>query len=125
MGIASEDSQSQIDYIVGKTVNLRIFSDADGRFNLSAVDSGGELLVISQFTLYADTKRGRRPGFTAAAHPNRAGSLFEEVLTAFRATGLNVESGRFQAHMEVEILNDGPVTILLDSDDLSRPRRPT
>ena len=123
VGIAREDSQTQTDYIVGKTVNLRIFPDSDGRFDRSALDFGAELLAISQFTLYADTRRGRRPGFTQAAPPNEAAAIFENVLATFRETGLKVETGRFQAHMLVEIHNDGPVTIMLDSDDIDRPRR--
>lgn len=123
IGIAREDSQAQIGYIVNKTVNLRIFPDSDGRFDRSALDVGAELLAISQFTLYADTRRGRRPGFSQAAPPNEAAAIFESVLTAFRETGLTVQTGRFQAHMTVEIVNDGPVTIMLDSDDLDRPRR--
>ena len=123
IGIAREDSQAQIGYIVNKTVNLRIFPDSDGKFDRSALDVGAELLAISQFTLYADTRRGRRPGFSQAAPPNEAAAIFESVLTAFRETGLTVQTGRFQAHMTVEIVNDGPVTIMLDSDDLDRPRR--
>ena len=123
IGVAREDSQAQIDYIVNKTVNLRIFPDSEGRFDRSALDVGAELLAISQFTLYADTRRGRRPGFSQAAPPSDAAAIFESVLTAFRETGLTVQTGRFQAHMTVEIVNDGPVTIMLDSDDLDRPRR--
>ena len=123
IGVAREDAQAQIDYIVGKTVNLRIFPDSDGRFDRSALDVGAELLAISQFTLYADTRRGRRPGFSQAAPPNEAAAIFASVLTAFRETGLTVQTGRFQAHMTVEIVNDGPVTIMLDSDDLAKPRR--
>ncbi len=123
VGIRRDDAQPQIAYVVDKTVNLRIFPDADGRFDLSAMDVGAELLVISQFTLCADTRRGRRPSFSSAAPPDVAASVFDCVLAAFRATGLTVRTGRFQAHMKVEILNDGPVTIALDSDDLSRPRR--
>ena len=123
IGVAREDSQAQIDYIVNKTVNLRIFPDSEGRFDRSALDVGAELLAISQFTLYADTRRGRRPGFSQAAPPEDAAAIFESVLTAFRETGLTVQTGRFQAHMTVEIVNDGPVTIMLDSDDLDRPRR--
>ena len=123
IGVAREDSQAQIDYIVNKTANLRIFPDSEGKFDRSALDVGAELLAISQFTLYADTRRGRRPGFSQAAPPNEAAAIFESVLTAFRETGLTVQTGRFQAHMTVEIVNDGPVTIMLDSDDLDRPRR--
>jgi len=123
VGIAAGDKQSEIDYIVSKTVNLRIFADADGRFNLSALDVDAQLLVVSQFTLYGDTRRGRRPSFSRAAAPGEAGSLFESTLSAFGETGLTVETGQFQAYMDVNIHNDGPVTIMIDSDDLSRPRR--
>ncbi len=117
VGIARSDQDRHIAYIVSKTVNLRIFEDAEGRFNLSALDVGAELLVISQFTLYADTRRGRRPGFTEAASPDSASKIFETTLSEFRESGLPVETGCFQAHMLVDILNDGPVTIMLDSAD--------
>ncbi|MYA61541.1 MAG: D-tyrosyl-tRNA(Tyr) deacylase [Dehalococcoidia bacterium] len=117
VGIARSDGDAHIEYIVSKTVNLRIFEDDEGRFNLSALDVGADLLVISQFTLYADTRRGRRPGFTEAAPPDAASALFETTLTRFRESGLRVETGRFQTHMHVEIHNDGPVTIMLDSAD--------
>ena len=123
VGIARDDDQADIDYLVSKTANLRVFADADGRFNLSALDVGAELLVISQFTLYADTRRGRRPSFANAAPPNDAAAIFAAALAAFRATGLTVATGRFQAHMDVTIHNDGPVTIMLDSADRNRPRR--
>ncbi len=123
VGIARGDDRADIDYLVSKTVNLRVFSDDDGRFNLSALDVGAELLVISQFTLYADTRRGRRPSFTDAAPPDDAAATFDATLAAFRDTGLTVATGRFQAHMNVSIHNDGPVTIMLDSDDRNRPRR--
>ena len=117
VGIAGADSERHIEYIVSKTVNLRIFEDSEGRFNLSALDTDAHLLVISQFTLYADTRRGRRPGFTEAAPPNVAAKTFEAALSKFRESGLRVETGRFQAHMHVEIHNDGPVTIMLDTAD--------
>lgn len=123
VGIARTDERADIDYIASKTANLRVFSDDDGRFNLSALDVGAELLVISQFTLYADTRRGRRPSFTDAAPPDDAAATFDATLAAFRDTGLTVATGRFQAHMNVNIHNDGPVTIMLDSDDRNRPRR--
>ena len=123
VGISQTDDQPQIDYIVSKTVNLRVFADRDGRFNLSALDVVADLLVISQFTLYADTRRGRRPSFTKAAGPQEASRIFESALQAFRGTGLNIQTGRFQAHMDVAIHNDGPVTVMLDSDDQVRPRR--
>ena len=123
VGIGRSDGRPEIDYIVSKTVNLRVFADDSGRFDLSALDAGADLLVVSQFTLYGDTRRGRRPSFTDAAPPDAARQLFDDVLSAFRQTGLRVETGRFQEYMNVAIHNDGPVTIMLDSDDLKRPRR--
>ncbi len=115
VGVAAGDTEKDTQYAVQKTVNLRVFSDEQGRFNLSALDVNGELLVVSQFTLLADTSKGRRPGFTGAAPPARAGEIFEQFVEQARATGLRVETGRFQQYMQVEIHNDGPVTILLDS----------
>lgn len=123
VGISRDDDEADADYIVSKAVNLRIFADLEGRFNLSAVETGAELLVISQFTLYADTRKGRRPSFTDAAQPDEAQSLFELTLAKFKGSGLQVETGRFQAHMAVTIENDGPVTVMLDSEDRHRPRR--
>jgi D-tyrosyl-tRNA(Tyr) deacylase len=123
LGIAREDTVEDARYLVEKTVNLRVFSDAEGKFNLSALDTRGELLVVSQFTLYADTRKGRRPSFLDAAPPEQAQPLFEQTLALFRQSGLKVETGRFQADMDVSIENDGPVTIMLDSSDLERPRR--
>ncbi|MCK5433851.1 MAG: D-tyrosyl-tRNA(Tyr) deacylase [Dehalococcoidales bacterium] len=115
IGVADGDAGKDIDYLVQKTVNLRIFSDDDDRFNLSALDIGGELLLVSQFTLLADTRKGRRPSFTAAAPPDKAEEIFDEFIEIARSTGLKVACGRFQQYMQVEIHNDGPVTILLDS----------
>ena len=115
VGIASGDAEKDVNYLVQKIVNLRIFSDAGGRFNLSALDIKGELLVVSQFTLLADTRKGRRPSFVEAAPPAQAEELFQRFVEQARATGLKVETGRFQQYMQVEIHNDGPVTILLDS----------
>jgi D-tyrosyl-tRNA(Tyr) deacylase len=115
VGIASGDTAEDARYLAQRTVNLRIFSDEAGRFNLSALDIGGELLVVSQFTLLADTRKGRRPSFTEAAPPEQAEPLFAQFVEQARATGLKVETGRFQQYMQVEIHNDGPVTILLDS----------
>ena len=123
IGICRDDDTDDADYIVGKTVNLRIFSDEQGRFDRSALDIGADLLVISQFTLYADTRRGRRPSFSDAAHPEYAADLFQRTLERFEQTGLKVQTGLFQAHMAVSIHNDGPVTIMLDSADRHRPRR--
>ena len=123
VGISRDDTEEDVPYIVIKTVNLRIFADEQGRFNLSALETGAELLVISQFTLYGDTRKGRRPSFTQAAPPEQAETLFESTVGMFRESGLTVEVGRFQAHMVVSIRNDGPVTIMLDSADRERPRR--
>jgi D-tyrosyl-tRNA(Tyr) deacylase len=115
VGVASEDTAEDAGYLAQRTVNLRIFSDDDGRFNLSALDVSGELLVVSQFTLLADTRKGRRPSFVEAAPPAQAEQLFMRFVEEVRASGLKVETGRFQQYMQVEIHNDGPVTILLDS----------
>jgi D-tyrosyl-tRNA(Tyr) deacylase len=123
LGISRDDSEEDVRYLVSKTVNLRIFADEQDRFNRSALETGAELLVISQFTLYADTRKGRRPSFTQAAPPEQAETLFESTVGLFRESGLRVEVGRFQAHMVVSIRNDGPVTIMLDSADRERPRR--
>ncbi|MBA7496072.1 D-aminoacyl-tRNA deacylase [subsurface metagenome] len=115
VGVASGDTEKDAQYLAQKTVSLRIFPDEAGRFNLSALDIKGELLVVSQFTLLADTRKGRRPSFVEAAPPAQAEGLFEQFVKQARATGLKVETGRFQQYMQVEIHNDGPVTILLDS----------
>ena len=117
LGISGGDTERDARYLAEKTVGLRIFSDSDGRFNLSVLDTWGELLVVSQFTLLADTRKGRRPSFTEAAPAEEAEALFERFLSYLRSSGLRVESGRFQQHMLVEIHNDGPVTILLDSKE--------
>ena len=115
IGVANDDTTDDIDYLVRKIVELRIFDDADGKFNLSARDVKGELLLVSQFTLLANTRRGRRPGFIDAAPPEIAEALFNQFVEQVRTTGLKVETGRFQTHMHVEINNDGPVTIFIDS----------
>jgi len=117
VGVATGDTEKDAQYLAQKTVNLRIFSDEEGRFNLSALDIKGELLVVSQFTLLADTRKGRRPSFIEAAPPAQAEEIFERFVEQARATGLRVETGRFQQYMQVEIHNDGPVTIMLDSRD--------
>ena len=117
VGVANGDTERDAQYLAQKTVSLRIFADEAGRFNLSALDIKGELLVVSQFTLLADTKKGRRPSFIEAASPAQAEELFERFVEQARATGLKVETGRFQQYMQVEINNDGPVTILLDSKE--------
>ena len=117
VGIEIADTEKDITYLVNKIINLRIFTDANGKFNLSCRDVDGSLLLISQFTLMADTRRGRRPSFTQAAAPDAAEDMFNLFVQHARATGINVETGLFQRHMMVEIHNDGPVTILIDSRD--------
>ena len=117
VGVANGDTEKDAQYLAQKTVSLRIFSDEEGKFNLSALDIKGELLVVSQFTLLADTRKGRRPSFIEAAPPAQAEELFEQFVEQARSTGLKVETGRFQQYMQVEIHNDGPVTILLDSQE--------
>ena len=123
LGVAREDTEADAEYLVGKTVNLRIFPDESGHFNLSALDVGADLLVMSQFTLYAGTRKGRRPDFTAAAPPGEAEALYERTVELFRESGLRVATGQFGALMTVSIQNHGPVTIMLDSGDRLRPRR--
>jgi len=120
VGVADGDGEEDVEYLSQKVANMRIFGDEAGRFNLSALDIGGELLLVSQFTLLADTRKGRRPSFTDAAPPAPAEELFQRFVQQARATGLKVETGRFQQYMQVEIHNDGPVTILLDSKDKFR-----
>jgi D-aminoacyl-tRNA deacylase len=115
VGVASGDTLKDAQYLVQKTAGLRIFTDNEGKFNLSALDTHGELLIISQFTLLADARKGRRPSFTDAAPPAQAEELFNRFVEEARSTGLKVATGRFQTHMLVEIHNDGPVTIMLDS----------
>ena len=117
IGVANGDTEKDARYLAQKIVNLRIFADQEEKFNLSALDIGGELLLVSQFTLLADTRKGRRPSFTDAAPPAEAEELFQQFVDEVRASGLKVETGRFQQYMQVEIHNDGPVTIMLDSKD--------
>jgi D-tyrosyl-tRNA(Tyr) deacylase len=117
VGVASGDSDKDIQYLAQKIVNLRIFADEADKFNLSALDIRGELLLVSQFTLLADTRKGRRPSFTEAAPPPQAEELFQQFVDAVKASGLKVATGRFQQYMQLEIHNDGPVTIMLDSRD--------
>ncbi len=115
VGVANEDTERDAQYLAQKIVNLRIFADEEGKFNLSALDIKGELLLVSQFTLMADTRKGRRPSFVEAAPPAQAEELFNYFVEQASAAGLKVATGRFQQYMQVEIHNDGPVTILLDS----------
>lgn len=123
VGVAPADDAATASRMAQKCAELRIFADDDGRFNRSLLDTGGEVLVVSQFTLLADTRRGRRPGFTDAAPPDIAAPLVTAFADALRRLGLRVAEGRFGAKMEVELVNQGPVTIVLDSADLDRPRR--
>jgi len=123
VGVSDDDEDKDSSYLVNKIVNLRIFPDGEGHFDLSAVDTQAQLLVISQFTLYGDTRKGRRPSFTGAAAPEKARVIFEKTLELFKETGLTVETGQFQQSMLVDLQNDGPVTIILDSGDKNWPRR--
>ena len=118
VGVAEGDGPADIEYTSAKVRELRIFPDADGRMNRSVVEVGGSVLVVSQFTLLGDVRRGRRPGFDAAATPERAKSIYDELVERLRSDHLPVATGVFQAHMAVELVNDGPVTILLDSRKL-------
>jgi D-tyrosyl-tRNA(Tyr) deacylase len=115
IGIGAGDTRREADYLIEKTVNLRIFSDENGKMNLSALDLRGELLLVSQFTLYGECRKGRRPSFDAAAPPAVARELYGYVVEKVRETGLVTGTGVFQAHMQVELVNDGPVTLLLES----------
>ncbi|MFI5176953.1 MAG: D-aminoacyl-tRNA deacylase [Vicinamibacterales bacterium] len=115
LGVAADDGAADIEYTAGKVRDLRIFPDADGRMNRSVVEAGGAVLVVSQFTVLGDARKGRRPGFDAAAPPDAARALYEQLVGRLREGGLPVETGVFQAQMAVELVNDGPVTILLDS----------
>ena len=115
IGVAADDTPEDIQYLVNKIPQVRIFDDAEGKFNLSALDVRGELLLVSQFTLLAGTRKGRRPGFTDAAPPDIAENLFNQFVEQAKTSGLKVETGRFQTHMHVTIENDGPVTIFIDS----------
>jgi D-aminoacyl-tRNA deacylase len=116
LGVGREDTAESALYLADKIANLRIFPDDAGKMNRSLVESSGSALVISQFTLYGDTRGGRRPSYIQAASPEIAGGLYEEFIRYLRSFGIAVETGIFQAHMEVELVNDGPVTILLDSE---------
>jgi len=116
VGVGQHDSEAAADYLADKIAGLRIFDDDAGRMNRAAGEIGGAVLVVSQFTLFGDVRRGRRPSFDAAARPESARRLYEYFVDKLRATGLRCETGRFQEMMEVELVNDGPVTILLDSD---------
>ena len=115
LGVGGEDTEADVDYLAQKIAGLRIFEDSEGKMNRSVVDVGGSVLAVSQFTLYGDVRRGKRPSFDAAAPPQHARRLYELFVERIRAAGLRCETGRFQQLMQVELVNEGPVTILLDS----------
>ncbi|MEF3274666.1 MAG: D-tyrosyl-tRNA(Tyr) deacylase [Chloroflexus sp.] len=123
LGIAQTDTNDDVELLADKIANLRIFSDEEGKFNLSLLDVGGAALVVSQFTLYADTRKGRRPSFTAAAPPAIAAPLVDAFAAALRTRTIPVATGVFGAMMQVALVNDGPVTIVIDSAELRQPRR--
>jgi D-tyrosyl-tRNA(Tyr) deacylase len=124
VGISREDSRAEADYLVDKLLGLRIFPDDAGKMNRNIVESGGALLLVSQFTLYGDCRKGRRPSFDRAAPPKMARELYEYFVQSARQGPVPVETGEFQATMEVHLVNDGPVTILLDSDDRQKKTAP-
>jgi D-tyrosyl-tRNA(Tyr) deacylase len=115
VGVANGDMERDVQFLADKITNLRIFSDTEGKFNLSSIDVKGEILAISQFTLLGDARKGRRPSFIAAAPPEVAEQMFNLLVSHLQSTGLTVNTGKFRSHMVVEIINDGPVTIMLDS----------
>ena len=115
LGIAPDDTETDVEYLVQKTIDLRIFNDNEGKMNLSLKDTGGEALIVSQFTLYGDARRGRRPSYTDAARPEIAIPLYERFVRETEARGVQVQTGEFGADMKVEIHNDGPVTLMLES----------
>jgi D-tyrosyl-tRNA(Tyr) deacylase len=118
LGVARDDTGSDADYLAEKINNLRVFDDAEGKMNLSLLETGGAMLVVSQFTLYGDVRRGRRPSYSDAAEPEKANELYQYFIDRVRSLGVRVETGVFQAMMKVSLTNDGPVTILLDSRKL-------
>lgn len=115
VGVTHDDSESDAVFLADKIANLRIFEDAEGKMNLSLLDVGGEILSVSQFTLYGDCRKGRRPNFMEAARPEQANQLYESFNSLLRDKGITVETGRFGAMMDVELINDGPVTLIVDS----------
>jgi D-tyrosyl-tRNA(Tyr) deacylase len=123
LGVNADDSEAEAALLADKTAQMRIFADEEGRFQYSLLDSGGAALVVSQFTLYADLRRGRRPSFTQAAPPELAAPLVDAYIAALRDMGIHVETGQFGAMMQVSLTNDGPVTIMLDSETFQQPRR--
>lgn len=123
VGVAEGDDAETVDKVAAKVAGLRIFADAEGRFNESVAEIGGGVLVVSQFTLISDVRKGRRPSFTGAARPEQAEPLVERFAAQLAAAGVPTASGRFGAMMEVELVNDGPFTVVIDSSELERPRR--
>ena len=120
VGIRRDDDDSDVEYMVGKIRELRLFEDTDGKMNRSLVEVGGEVLLVSQFTLYGDCRKGRRPSFDRAAAPDDARDVYARLVTALSATGVTVRTGEFQAMMRVALVNDGPVTLLVDSDHVRK-----
>lgn len=118
LGVTHTDGEAEADVLAHKIAGLRVFEDAEGKMNLALADVGGQALVVSQFTLYGDARRGRRPSFSAAARPDQAAPLVEYFVTRLQAEGVPTQSGRFGAHMDVCLCNDGPVTLILDTADL-------
>ncbi len=118
LGITTGDTHDDVHYLANKIIGLRIFEDDDGKMNLSLEDVGGSVLAVSQFTLYGDCRKGRRPSFIEAARPEQARPLYESFVAELRAQGIQTETGKFQEHMDVELVNDGPVTLLLESQKL-------
>ena len=116
IGVSSEDQEADLKYMADKVPNLRVFDDENGVMNRSILDAGGEILAVSQFTLYGDARGGRRPSYFRAAKPEAANTLYERLVEAWRQKGIHVETGRFRTEMQVALVNDGPVTILLDSE---------
>ena len=122
-GVSRGDEEADVTYLADKVANLRVLADDAGRMNRSVLDTGGEVLLVSQFTLIADTRKGRRPSFRGAEAPDRAAALIDDLGQALSARGVSVRTGKFQAEMEVELVNSGPVTIMIDSHDRRTPRR--
>ena len=123
LGVSQNDNEGDAKYLADKILSLRIFPDTENKFNYSAIDIGAELLVVSQFTLYANTRRGRRPDFISAAKPEIAEVLYRHFISLLETSGLNIVSGEFQTDMRVSLVNTGPVTIMIDSEDLKSSRR--
>lgn len=116
LGVGKNDTSAAADYLIEKLLGLRIFEDAEGKMNLNVRETGGAVLIVSQFTLFGDVRRGKRPSFDEAARPEQAGHLYEYVIAQIRAQGVECSTGEFQAMMQISLVNDGPVTILLDSE---------